>query len=106
ERRGLINAGSVIGSLLFENPSPRTTDKLQVQVVDPHAGPLTFQYDWHINGQLVQVATTPNTTATLDPSQPGFAGRGEVIEVPVTAGDRSNTTSAAPLAVIASQSEL
>ncbi|MCS7044857.1 MAG: hypothetical protein NZO58_00725 [Gemmataceae bacterium] len=87
ERRDLMNVGPVIGSLLFDNPSPHTTDTLQVQVVDTHAGPLTFQYDWRVNGQLVQTTTTSSTTATLDLSQPGFGDCGNVIEVTVTASD-------------------
>ncbi|MCS7046933.1 MAG: hypothetical protein NZO58_11300, partial [Gemmataceae bacterium] len=102
-----MNAGPVIGSLLFDNPFPRTSDTLQVQVVDTHAGPLTFQYDWRVNGQLVQTITSTSPTATLDLSQPGFGDRGDVIEVTVTASDGSNTASAAAaLTVVASPSEL
>ncbi|MDW8224313.1 MAG: hypothetical protein RMJ82_15330 [Gemmatales bacterium] len=110
ERRDLMNAAPIIGSLLFDNISPHTTDTLQVQVVDvvdADNDPLTFQYDWRVNGQLVQTSTSSSPTVTLDLSQPGFGDRGDVIEVTVAVSDGSNTTSAtAALTVVASPSEL
>lgn len=69
-------------------------DTIQVQVVDaddPDGDPLTFQYDWRFNGQLVQSTTSTTTTATLDLLQPGY---GDLIEVFVTASDGYASSSA------------
>ncbi len=105
-----MNAAPTIGTLLFDNPSPYSTDTLQVHVVDavdPDGDPLTFQYDWRVNGQLVQTTTSTVPTATLDLSQPGFGDCGDVIEVFVTASDEVESSSAvASLTVAASPSEL
>jgi hypothetical protein len=83
---------------------------LQVQVVDVvdlDADPLTFQFDWRVNGQTVRLHSSSTASDVLDLSQPGLGDRGDLIELIVTASDGTASTSAmASLTVAASPSEL
>jgi hypothetical protein len=83
---------------------------LQVQVLDaadPDADPLTFQFDWRVNGQTVRLHSSSTASDVLDLSQPGLGDRGDVIEVVVTASDGTASTSTmASLTVAPSPSEL
>ncbi|MCS6896460.1 MAG: hypothetical protein NZM29_00675 [Nitrospira sp.] len=96
ERRHLMNAAPVIASLVFNNSAPQTNDLLHVQVIafDADNDPLTFQYDWRVNGQLVQTTTSSSPTATLDLSQPGHGDPGDQINVTVTVSDGTTSASA------------
>jgi hypothetical protein len=110
ESRDLLSAAPIIGSLLFDNPSPYTNDTLQVQLVDvadPDGDPLSFTYDWRVNGTTVRLHTTDATTDALDLSQPGWGDHGDVIALIVTVSDGTASTSlAASLVVAATPTEL
>lgn len=78
-----------------------------VDAVDPDGDPLTFQYDWRVNGQLVQSTESTATTGTLDLAQPGCGDRGDLIEVRVAVSDGMDTSGAvASVTVATSPSEL
>jgi hypothetical protein len=83
---------------------------LQVQVVDVvdlDADPLTFQFDWRVNGQTVRLHSSSTASDVLDLSQPGLGDRGDLIELIVTASDGTASTSTmASLTVAPSPSEL
>jgi hypothetical protein len=78
-----------------------------LDAADPDAEPLTFQFDWRVNGQTVRLHSSSTASDVLDLSQPGLGDRGDLIELIVTASDGTASTSTmASLTVAASPSEL
>ncbi|HZT91881.1 MAG TPA: hypothetical protein VFA05_07575 [Gaiellaceae bacterium] len=85
------NQPPVVDSVSVSPASPLTNDVLRAVVAahDPDGDPLTFSYQWILNGVDLPGATG----ATLDLSQPGNGDRGDTLAVRVTANDGQASTS-------------
>ncbi|MCI0641833.1 MAG: peptidylprolyl isomerase [Gemmataceae bacterium] len=71
-------------------PDPaETNDTLTANVTasDPNGDPITFTYNWTVNGEVVKTITTTETTDTLDLSVLGNGDKGQVVAVEVIPSD-------------------
>lgn len=86
----MLNSAPSIGMMTFSPSSPKTNEILTVQVsaMDMDFDPITFNYDWRVNGATVKTTNgTSSTTDTLDLSQTGNGNKGDSISVYVTPFD-------------------
>ncbi|MSQ93249.1 MAG: hypothetical protein EXR98_01690 [Gemmataceae bacterium] len=102
-----VNHAPTIGSVMLDTSVPKTNDRVTAQVLnaqDPDGDPITFQFVWSVNGQVVRTTTTTNTTDSLDLSQPGNGNKGDMISVSVTPIDAAASGAAVAASVTVANS--
>jgi virginiamycin B lyase len=87
----VANGAVVVSSVGITPTAPTTTATLNATAAasDPARLPITYTYQWLLNGVPISGATSP----TLDLSQPGNGDRGDSVAVTVTASDGPGTSS-------------
>jgi len=93
----VANSAPVISSVTLDNLDPRIDDCLTAQVLgafDADSDPVTFQYTWAVNGQVVQITSSADTTDWLDLSQLSSVFYEDMISVSVMPSDPTDSGSA------------
>jgi hypothetical protein len=86
--------GPSVSEVVFDNNAPTTNDTLTAQVSNPSSAsgsPISFQYTWTVNGEVVRNITSSSTLDSLDLSQSGFGDKGATVQLSVTPSDSSGT---------------
>ncbi|MCI0462451.1 MAG: Ig-like domain-containing protein [Gemmataceae bacterium] len=108
---GGANQRPVIDTFDLSDYAPRTNDVLTASVSgsDPEGDPITYTYEWQVNGVVVQTTTTTQETDSLHLSQEGNGDKDDTITVTVTpsdAGGSGVSVDSAPAVVANSAPEL
>ena len=96
--QGAISAPVTVKNFLptatvsLSDPSPGTNDVLTATATgdDFDGDPISFFYQWKVNGNLVKYTLTSSLTDTFDLSAAGNGDNGDTVTVTVTPGDDIN----------------